>query len=214
MNGRIHIYTGNGKGKTSAALGLALRAAGNGMKTFIGQFMKGSEYGELKILENIKEIEVEQFGWEKCIRKEDVQPFHKEKTREGLQKCFEKAAGKEFDIIILDEILVSLWFGLVEEMDVIDFIDKHPRDKELVLTGRYATEKIMDTADLVTEMRCIKHYYDKGIVSRKGIEYEASHLSFMKRKKSRKKKVGGKNTIPKKIRRRCRIEIFFSFYYN
>jgi cob(I)alamin adenosyltransferase len=171
MKGRIHIYTGDGKGKTTAALGLALRAAGNGMKTYIGQFMKGCEYGELKIIKNIKEIEVEQFGWENCIRKEDVQTFHKEKTRKGLQICLNKAAGKEYDIIILDEILVSLWFGLVEEGDVIDFIKRYPRDKDLVLTGRYATEKIMNMADLVTEMKCIKHYYDKGIVSRKGIEF-------------------------------------------
>ena len=170
MKGLVHIYTGDGKGKTTAALGLALRAAGNGMKTFIGQFMKGCEYSELNSIRRIREIEIEQFGWEKCIRKEDVKPLHKERTRQGLNICYEKVGSQQYDIVILDEILVSIWFGLIDEKDVIDFINWHPRESELVLTGRNATENLITMADLVTEMKCVKHYYDRGIMSRKGIE--------------------------------------------
>ncbi len=170
MKGYIHIYTGDGKGKTTAAFGLALRAAGNGMKTYIAQFMKGVSYSEIAAIEKIEGIDLEQFGWDQCIRKEDVSDFHKEKTGEGLEAVYEKVTSKKYDIIILDEILVAIWFGLIKESEVIKFIDWHQRDSELVLTGRKATEKIIKTADLVTEMKNIKHYFDKGIMSRKGIE--------------------------------------------
>jgi len=170
MKSCIQVYTGDGKGKTTAALGLALRAAGNGMKSYIGQFMKGVKYGEIKYIEKINEIDVEQFGWEDCIRKEDVTEFHKERTSEGLKTAYEIVSSKKYDIVILDEILVAIWFGLIEESKVVEFLNWHPRDSELILTGRNATEKIIKISDLTTEMKCVKHYYDKGIMSRKGIE--------------------------------------------
>ena len=171
MKKLIHVYTGNGKGKTTAALGLALRAAGNGMKTFIGQFMKGYEYSEIKALKCIKEIDIQQFGWENCIRKEDVRGIHHKKTVKGLEFCSHVMASEEYDIVILDEILVSIWFGLISVVEVIDLIGQYAGSCELVLTGRYAPQEIIDIADLVTEMRCIKHYYDQGVLSRLGIEY-------------------------------------------
>ena len=170
MKGYIQVYTGDGKGKTTAALGLALRAAGNGMKSYIAQFMKGTRYGEVEYIEKIDEIVVAQFGWEDCIRKEDVTEFHKERTGEGLTAAYEAVSSKKYDIVILDEILVAVWFGLIEESKVIEFLNWHPRDSELVLTGRNATEEIIRISDLTTEMKCIKHYYDKGVLSRKGIE--------------------------------------------
>ena len=170
MKGYIQVYTGDGKGKTTAALGLALRAAGNGMKSYIGQFMKGTRYGEVEYLEKVSEIDVEQFGWEDCIRKEDVTDFHKERTSEGLKAAYEVVSSKKYDIVILDEILVAIWFGLIEESRVIEFLNWHPRDSELILTGRKATQRIIDISDLTTEMKCVKHYYDQGVMSRIGIE--------------------------------------------
>ena len=170
MKGYIHVYTGDGKGKTTAALGLAIRAAGNGMKTCILQFMKGVRYGELECLEQIKEIEVEQYGWEECIRKEEVSDAHKQLTREGLKAAYDRVSSQKYDIIILDEILVAIWFELIDESDLVDFLNWHPRDSELVLTGRNATEEIIGIADLVTEMKNVKHYYDYGVTARKGIE--------------------------------------------
>lgn len=170
MKGYIQIYTGNGKGKTTAAIGLAVRAAGHNKNCFIGQFMKGREYGELKTLSNIPQIEIEQFGITKCITKEEVTEKYKEKSKKALQKCKSKMLSGKYEIIVLDEINVSVWFGLITEKDVLDLIAKKPENVELILTGRYAPESIIEKADLVTEMKIIKHYYDKGVNARDGIE--------------------------------------------
>ncbi len=170
MNGYIQVYTGDGKGKTTAALGLAMRAAGHGKKTYIAQFMKGTKYGEVYFIDKVKEIDLEQFGWEECISKEEVTQFHKDRTNEGLKTAYKKVASKQYDIVILDEILVAIWFGLIEEDKIIEFINRHPRDSELILTGRKATDKIIELSDLTTEMKCVRHYYNKGVLSRRGIE--------------------------------------------
>ncbi len=166
----VHIYTGDGKGKTTAALGLALRAAGHGMRSFIGQFMKGSAYGELTSLARIPEIEVRQFGWPDCIRRGDVTDFHREKSRAGLAVCREMAKSRAFDLLILDEACVALWFGLLDEADLLDFIRRHRDTHEIVLTGRNAPPALLATADLVTRMACERHYFDKGVEARTGIE--------------------------------------------
>ena len=171
IGGQVHVYTGNGKGKTTSALGLAMRAVGSGMKVYIAQFMKGQEYSEIKTMHSMNGIEVEQFGWKNCIRKEDVDFSHKSTTIEGFRKCRRKALSGEYSLVILDEIIVSVWFGLLEEQMLIDLIKEIPDNCELVLTGRYASKKIIGMADLVTEMKCTKHYYEKGVLSRKGIEY-------------------------------------------
>lgn len=169
--GYVHIYTGNGKGKTTAALGLALRAAGHGMCTYIGQFMKGQAYGEIKALKDNPYITINQFADDQClIRKEDVNEKHVKQAHEGLQRCREAMLSGQFQLVILDEVNVAIWFGLLQEEQVLEFLEKRPENVELVFTGRYAPECLIERADLVTEMRCVKHYYDQGVSARDGIE--------------------------------------------
>jgi cob(I)alamin adenosyltransferase len=170
--GTIQVYTGNGKGKTTAALGLALRAAGWGMRTYVAQFMKGQHYGELDALEPLKDfIVVEQFGSrrflhvEKIPSKGDILGAHR-----ALESGARAMRSGKFDIVILDEVNVAVCFGLVSEEEVLQVMDSKPRAVELVLTGRYAPESFIGRADLVTEMKEIKHYFRDGIPARKGIE--------------------------------------------
>jgi len=171
QKGYVQVYTGDGKGKTTAAIGLAVRAAGRGQRSFIGQFMKGMSYGELQALKDNWLIEIKQFGWEDCIRKDQVNETHMEITRNGLEECREKMLNGSYSMIILDEILVAQWFGLIDEKELLHFIDQKPAESELVLTGRNATGSIMQRADLITEMKNVKHYFDDGVQARKGIEY-------------------------------------------
>ena len=166
----IQLYTGDGKGKTTAAIGLAVRAAGHGMKTYIGQFMKGQSYGELSVLKNHPLITIEQYGDPKCIRKEDVIEKHIEQARQGLEKIRAAMQSGLYDILVLDEINVAVWFGLLPSKDVIDILDRRPENIEVILTGRNAPQELMDAADLVTEMKEIKHYYTRGVLARDGIE--------------------------------------------
>ena len=172
FKGYIQVYTGNGKGKTTAALGLALRAAGHGLKTYMGQFLKGQEYGELHSVEKLSPlITIEQFGRKGFIHvtrdpdQEDI-----EMAREGLEKCLEAMLSGEYTLIILDEVNVAIDFNLIEEQRVHDFLDKKPAHIEVILTGRYAPESLIERADLVTEMTQIKHYYEKDVPARVGIE--------------------------------------------
>jgi cob(I)alamin adenosyltransferase len=167
----VQVYTGNGKGKTTAALGLAMRAAGRGLKTCFVQFMKGREYGEHVFLERIPEIDIFPVGTTDCIRKEDVKVEHIAAASKGLEKGREVMNNGEYDILVLDEINVAVWFGLINESDVLELIDKRPEGLELILTGRYATQSVIEQADLVTEMKNVRHMYDLGIDARQGIEY-------------------------------------------
>ena len=171
QKGYVQVYTGDGKGKTTAAIGLAVRAAGRGQRTFVGQFMKGMFYGELEALKDNWLIEIKQFGWEDCIRKEQVNETHIEITRNGLEECRKKMLSGFYGIVILDEILVAQWFGLIGEKELLDFISQRPAETELVLTGRNASEPVLEKADLITEMKNVRHYYDDGLQARKGIEY-------------------------------------------
>ena len=168
--GYIHVYTGNGKGKTTAALGLALRSAGHGRGVYLGQFMKGMRYGELNVLESIPLIQVVQFGDAVCIRKEEVTPRHREQARQGLQAVTRAMADERYQVVIMDEICVTLWFEMVTLDEVMAVIAQKPLETELILTGRYAPQALMDRADLVTEMREVKHYYTQGVLARDGIE--------------------------------------------
>ncbi len=170
--GYTQVYTGNGKGKTTAAIGQAVRAAGNGMKTYIIQFMKEYPYSELNSLRYLSEwITIEQKGGDEFVYKKEL-PSDEEKTKakDALKKAVEIMIGGAVDIIILDEILVTVYFKLLTEKEIIEAMKMKPGQVELILTGRYCPEKIMEIADLVTEMKEIKHYYTKGILSRKGIE--------------------------------------------
>lgn len=170
--GYIQIYTGNGKGKTTAAIGQALRAAGFGLKTYIVQFMKEFPYNEVKSLNNLKEwITIEQFGGDEFVyKKEPPGKSEIDKVRRGLAKAKAKMLSGKYDIIILDEVCVSIYFGLFSDEEILTFIKQKPENVELILTGRYCPDKLLDKADLVTEMNEVKHYYQDGVTSRKGIE--------------------------------------------
>ncbi len=171
MKGYVHIYTGNGKGKSTAAFGLALRAAGHGMRTYIGQFMKGQPYGEIQALQGNPLITIEQFGDESCcIRKEEVLEKHIKQANEGLQRCADAMAGGAFQLVMLDEVCVALWFGLLREEQISACLVSRPEEVEVVLTGRYAPKTLIEMADIVTDMHCRKHYYDQGVLARDGIE--------------------------------------------
>ena len=166
----IQVYTGNGKGKTTAAVGLAVRAAGQGLKVYIGQFAKGMRYGELNSLKKISNIKVEQFG-RNCFIKN--QPTKKDISlaQNGLEKIRKIVAGNIYDILILDEINIALKLGLLKLKDVVSLIKSTPPGLELILTGRYAHPGILKIADLVSEIKEKKHYFRKGVLARKGIEF-------------------------------------------
>ncbi|MFH1202257.1 MAG: cob(I)yrinic acid a,c-diamide adenosyltransferase [Candidatus Omnitrophota bacterium] len=166
----IQIYTGDGKGKTTAALGLAIRAAGAGLKVYIGQFLKGRTYCELESLEKIKNIKIERFG-RTCFIKKRPTKKDLELAKRGFKKIEEIICKGCYDLVILDEINIAVSLGLLELGQLLRLIKKTPGDVELVLTGRYAHPEIIKVADLVSEIKDIKHYYEKGVKARRGIEY-------------------------------------------
>ena len=170
--GYIQVYTGSGKGKTTAALGLALRAAGHKQRVYIGQFLKGQMYGELLSAKQLSPyLTIEQFGRKGFIHvTENPDAEDIERAQEGLQKCTKMMMSQKYQIIILDEINVAVHFNLFTEKDILDFLGKKPEETEVILTGRYAPESFIKRADLVTEMKEIKHYYKSGIQARIGIE--------------------------------------------
>lgn len=165
----IQVYTGNGKGKTTAALGLALRAAGAGKKVYIAQFVKGRKYSELKTLKKIKNIKLERFG-RACFIKRNPCAKDYALARCGLA-AVKKALKKKYGLIILDEINIALGLNLLDLKDVLEVIRKAPAKTELILTGRGAPAEIIKIADLVSEIKEVKHYFTKGVKGRKGIEY-------------------------------------------
>ena len=171
--GYIQVYTGNGKGKTTAALGLAMRAAGRGMKTYMAQFLKKGEYGELLAVKRYlpELIVIEQFGLPEFHHQENgVSSEEIAAAEAGLGAAAAAMAGGDYRIVVLDEINTLLHFKIIAVEPVLRFLDQKPKDVELVLTGRYAPQAIIDRADLVTEMKEIRHYYQKNIQARTGIE--------------------------------------------
>jgi cob(I)alamin adenosyltransferase len=168
--GYIHIYTGDGKGKTTAAIGLAIRAAGYGMKTYIGQFMKGQHYGELTALRDHPYITIEQYGDVECVHREDITQKHVAQAQQGLKRVWEVMLSNQYDIIILDEINVAVWFDLIPAEDVLELLNERPKNIEFILTGRRASKALMEIADLVSDIKEIKHYYNQKVKARTGIE--------------------------------------------
>ena len=169
--GLIMINTGDGKGKTTAALGAAIRAAGSGIKVCIIQFLKGSwKYGELETIKKIPEIEITQMGtgftWEKESLEED-----RKLARKAWDACKQAVLSGTYGMVIFDEINYVLHYGLLDENEVVEFLQKRPAGVHIILTGRNALERIKDIADMVTEMREIKHPFKKGITAQKGIEF-------------------------------------------
>lgn len=170
MQGYIQIYTGNGKGKTTAALGLALRAAGAGLKVFIGQFIKMGDYSEIKALKRFSDlITVKQYGQGRFI-KGKPSPEDVESAVAGLKEIKERLLGGECDVVIIEEGNVAVTVGLFSEESLLDLMDQKPPHVEMIITGRGALPSIIEKADLVTEMTEIKHYYKKGVMARVGIE--------------------------------------------
>jgi cob(I)alamin adenosyltransferase len=167
----IHLYTGNGKGKTTAALGLCLRAAGSGMKVFIGQFVKGMLYNEASLIANrIPEIKLELLGRDCFIERTPVQADF-DAARAGLEKVKHVIASEQYDLIVLDELNIALYYKLLTLQEILELLDHLPSNLELIITGRYAPPELIEKADLVTEMKEVKHYFTKGIEARKGIEW-------------------------------------------
>ncbi|MBK5262350.1 MAG: cob(I)yrinic acid a,c-diamide adenosyltransferase [Peptostreptococcaceae bacterium] len=167
--GYVQVYTGNGKGKTTAALGLVLRTICSGNKAFIGQFMKGQDYSELKAAEFLPGLKMEQFGGVEFLHGEPTEKDLAD-AENGLSRMKEIVESGEYDVIVFDEINTALFFKLLKVEEVIDVINLKKENTELILTGRYAPEEIIDRGDLVTEMKEIKHYYNNGVKSRTGIE--------------------------------------------
>ncbi len=174
-NGIIEVYTGDGKGKTTAAVGLGIRAVGDGFKVAMIQFLKATPTGELKSLEKFA-------GNFKVYRFEESKKFFWEandEEKELMKRCEHRAfdfakelcRNGDVDIIILDEIMLALYNKLLSVEEVCDFLKNKPENVELILTGRYAPQQILDAADLVTEMKMIKHPFEKGLPARKGIEF-------------------------------------------
>lgn len=170
IKGTIHLYTGNGKGKTTAAIGAAIRAAGAGKTVFIAQFVKGMHYSELESLKLIPQIQVKQFGLDCFIKKEPTQK-DKDAAQKGLEEVNQIIRNKSYDMVILDEICIALYYKLIPTRVIVQLLKEKPTETEIILTGRYACKELIKTSDLVTEMKEIKHYYNKGIQARKGIEF-------------------------------------------
>jgi len=170
MKGKVHVYTGDGKGKTTAALGLSIRAAGAGLRVFIAQFIKADEYSEIKALKRFSDlITVEQFGLGGFIggnpSSGDI-----EAAQKGAVRVKEIISTDTYDMVVLDEANIAVKYKLISEQDLLDIIDAKSKNIELVITGRDAAAKIIEKADLVTQMKAVKHYFQNGVEARVGIE--------------------------------------------
>ncbi|AGL01356.1 cob(I)yrinic acid a,c-diamide adenosyltransferase [Desulfoscipio gibsoniae] len=171
--GLVQVYTGNGKGKTTASLGLALRAIGHGYKVFMLQFMKGSkDYGEIQAAEKyLPNLIIVQSGLETFVSRDNPSRTDIELAIQGLNTARKVISEGHYDLVILDEINTALDFNLIEPGDVLEIIKSKPCHVELVLTGRYAPKEITEAADLVSEVTLVKHPYYQGVTAREGIEY-------------------------------------------
>ncbi len=168
--GYLQVYTGSGKGKTTAALGLALRAAGAGLRVFIAQFVKGMHYSELDALKRFEDlITVKQYGRD-CFIKKEPTAADVAAARAGLEEVKKTLAAGGCDVLVLDEANIATFYELFSVEELLEVIDSRPEGVEVVVTGRRADPKLLERADLVTEMREVKHYYEKGVKAREGIE--------------------------------------------
>lgn len=168
--GYVQIYTGNGKGKTTAALGLSLRAVCAGRRVYFGQFLKGMNYSELDAGKYLPGFDLQQFGTDSFIY-EKPSPEDIAAAREGLERAEEVLASGEYDLVVLDEVNLAVHYGLFTAEELIGIIGKRDPRVEVVLTGRYAHISLIEKADLVTEMMEIKHYFNDGVMAREGIEF-------------------------------------------
>ena len=169
MKGRAQVYTGDGKGKTTAAIGLAVRALGAGLKVYFAQFLKSGNYSEKNVLEKLDNLVFRQYGKNGFITRK---PSDEDRAMAsiGLEEAKNALGCGAYGLVILDEINVACSLGLITKDDVLSLLRERHDMTELVLTGRNASRELIDAADLVTEMRCVKHYYTSGVRARRGIE--------------------------------------------
>lgn len=176
-HGYIQVYTGNGKGKTTASLGLAMRALGRCWKVLIVMFTKGGDdYGELKSFRNLSDeinnnLTIVQAGLDRIVYTDNKNDLDKEEVQKGWQLAKKAILNDEYNLIILDEANIAIDLGLIELEEVLDILKHKPEDMEIVLTGRNARPEIIEIAHLVSEITPVKHYWDTGIAAREGIEY-------------------------------------------
>ena len=170
----IQIYTGNGKGKTTASIGQGVRAAGRGFKVYMVHFLKGTPTGELESLKKIDNFKVfrfeekRDFVWN--LNEEEIEELKKEVIN-AYNFILEIVENKECDLLIMDEIMGVLKNGFLSVEDIIEIINRNKHDIEIIMTGRDVPKELADRADLITEMNMVKHYYEKGVPAREGIEY-------------------------------------------
>jgi len=170
--GLVQIFTGDGKGKTSAAIGAVIRALGHGLSVYVAFFMKGDyPYGERNILSQLPNVTIQGFGTREFIEPANIKPDDKERAKQGLVAAREAMLSGRYDLVVLDELNLAVAWNLVELEEVLRLIDEKPEGVELILTGRQADSKLVKSADLVTEMLKIKHPYDEGTAAREGVEY-------------------------------------------
>lgn len=168
--GYVQVYTGNGKGKTTASLGLAVRAFLAGKKVFFGQFVKGMEYSELSLEEYLPGFKIHQFGRD-CFIYNEPTAKDIEVAINGLEVFREVLKSGEYDLVVLDELNIALYYNLFSVEEAVEVIEGRAPHVEVIITGRYAPEEILNIADLITEMKEVKHYYNDGVMARKGIEF-------------------------------------------
>ena len=170
--GMVEVFTGDGKGKTTAALGMILRALGHGLRIYIVFFMKGNfPYGEQKTLSQLPNVTFDKFGFETFCDPTNIKPEEKEQAQMALSAAREAMLSGNYDLVILDEVNVATGWKLIDISQVVRLIKDKPENVELILTGRHADPRIIELADVVTNMAKVKHPYDKGILSRKGLDY-------------------------------------------
>ena len=169
--GMIHLYIGKGKGKTTAALGLALRAAGAGLHVDILQFLKGSQSNEFTSIQKIPNISIKKFGRNKFLTEKNHEPIDEQLAQEGFSYAKKIINEQKCDVLILDEITIAVAFHLLKKEDVIQLLNQKPSNLTIILTGRIADEDFISIADLVTELQEIKHPFQKGVKPQEGIDY-------------------------------------------
>lgn len=169
--GLVDLYTGDGKGKTTAALGIVLRAIAHDLKVYIVYFMKGGyPYGEQRVLSQLPNVEYSVYGFNRLTDPDNIKPEEIEEARKALAMARKVISGGQYDVVILDEVNVAAAWKLIDVTEVLELVRNKPGDIELILTGRYADSRVIDAADLVTEMKKIRHPFDRGIRARKGID--------------------------------------------
>ncbi len=169
--GLVMVYTGNGKGKTTAAVGQAVRAVGQGFKVYMIFFMKGRDYGEYLAAPHLPNFTVVKAGRDEFVDREQPEPIDVELARDGFSQAKKAVLSGEYDLVVLDEIIVAVDYKLIPEKDLLKLIGKKPTGVDLILTGRGASPELIKRADLVSEILEIKHHYHDGGQSRRGIEY-------------------------------------------